>query len=237
LTPAVRDARVQIGTRSLVALATLRFVSLWVPRTDVASKRDGSGTNGGALLEAFEQLVKVYLEHQRYVVTTNVKFAARRKTKKTAYDEYQTHGYEIDVVAARHGSLVLGSVKSFLGSGGVDRQGFRGIADESKTCYFGHYAIFNDPDLRAQILAGASERFGYPLSQIVLKLFVGRFRPSDKDDVIRHLTAIKVGAGPVGVVSINAIMDGLIEASRSKTYYNEPVIMTIKALRESNLLK
>lgn len=188
-------------------------------------------------MEAFEQLVKVYLEHEGYVVTTNVKFAARRKTKKTAYDEYQTHMYEIDVVGARQGSLVLGSVKSFLGSGGVDRQGFRGIADESKTCWFNHYAVFNDPDLRDQILAGAAERFGYPLRQTVLKLFVGRFRPNDKVDVTRHLSAIEVGAGPIEVVDIHAIMKGLIEASRSKTYYNEPVIMTIKALKEAKLLK
>lgn len=87
-------------------------------------------------MEAFEHLVKVYLEAQGYVVTSNVKFPVKKKTKKTSYDEYQTHGYEIDIVAARNDSLLLGSVKSFFGSGGVSRQCFTGCADTSKKTEF-----------------------------------------------------------------------------------------------------
>jgi len=94
-------------------------------------------------VEAFEQVVKVFLEAKGYVVTSNVKFPVRRKTKKVKYDEYQTHGYEVDIVAARHDSLILGSVKSFFGSVGVNRQGFRGIADNSRRTDFRNYVIFN----------------------------------------------------------------------------------------------
>ncbi len=72
-------------------------------------------------MESFEHLVKVFLESQcqQYVVTTNVKFPIRKKTRKVEREEYQTHGHEVDIVAARFDSLLLGSVKSFFGSKGV----------------------------------------------------------------------------------------------------------------------
>jgi hypothetical protein len=41
------------------------------------------------------------------VITGNFKFFVRRKTRKAAYDEYQEHGYEVDLVAARGDQLVL----------------------------------------------------------------------------------------------------------------------------------
>lgn len=70
-------------------------------------------------MESFEHVCKVALEQEdeaeHFVVSTNVKFFVRRKTKKAAYDEYQEHGYEIDLVAARQGRLVLAEVKSFFG--------------------------------------------------------------------------------------------------------------------------
>jgi len=90
-------------------------------------------------MEAFEQLVKVFLEAEGYIVTSDVKFPVRNKTKKVKYDEYQVHGYEVDVVAAKNNSLLLGSVKSFFGSGGVDRQCFIG-------CVF--FASRNSPKLQ-----------------------------------------------------------------------------------------
>src|SRR3989304_880117 len=107
------------------------------------------------MMEAFEHIVKVFLESQGYIATTNVKFPIKRKTKKIGHEEYQTHGYEVDVVAAKASSLILGSVKSFFGSRGVDRQGFRGIADTKKTTHFDGYKMFNEPDIYDGILIQA----------------------------------------------------------------------------------
>ena len=73
-------------------------------------------------MESFEHLCKVALEAERFVVTGNVKFFVRRKTQKKAHAEYQEHGYEIDLVAARGDQLVLAEVKSYFGSRGVNRQ-------------------------------------------------------------------------------------------------------------------
>lgn len=186
-------------------------------------------------MEAFEQVVKVFLEANGYIVTSNVKFPVRRKTKKLRYDEYQTHGYEVDIVAARHDSLILGSVKSFFGSVGVNRQGFRGIADTSRQTYFQSYAIFNEHEIREGILSEAEKRYGYPRSQIQFWLFVGRFKAGNESIITNHLSGIETGAGPVRVVNLNSIIEGLLEAAQSKTYYNDPVIVTLKALKEAGV--
>jgi hypothetical protein len=186
-------------------------------------------------VEAFEQVVKVFLEAKGYIVTSNVKFPVRRKTKKVRYDEYQTHGYEVDIVAARHDSLILGSVKSFFGSVGVNRQGFRGIADSSRQTHFQNYAIFNEDEIREGILLEAEKRYGYPRSQIQFCLFVGRFKAGDETIITNHLSEIEAGVGPVRVVNLKNIVEGLLEATQSKTYYNDPVVVTLKALKEAGV--
>lgn len=182
-------------------------------------------------MEAFEQVVKVFLEAKGYVVTSNAKFPVRRKTKKVKYDEYQTHGYEVDIVAARHDALILGSVKSFFGSVGVNRQGFRGIADNSRQTHFQNYAMFNEREVRDGILLEAEKRYGYPQSQIQFYLFAGKFKAGDEIVITDHLSEIEAGVGPVRVVNLESIVEGLLEAAQSKTYYNDPVVMTLKALK------
>lgn len=70
-------------------------------------------------MEAFESFVAIALEADGFVVSPAVKFDVKRRTRKAAYKEMQTHGYEVDLVAARSDQLVLATLKSFLGSAGV----------------------------------------------------------------------------------------------------------------------
>ena len=188
-------------------------------------------------MEAFEHVVKVHLEVQGYVVTTNVKFPVRRKTLKAAREEHQTHGYEVDIVAAKGNELILGSVKSYLDSKGVNRQCFEGIADSHRKNDFGGYKIFNDEELRQKILEKAGERCGYAPGQIRVVLYVGKFKRGDEEIVRQHLGGIEAGAGPIQVVNLEEIVRGLIEASESTTYVNDPVVMTIKALQKAGYLR
>lgn len=139
-------------------------------------------------MEAFEHLVKVALEADGYVVTGPLKFPVKRQTGKTAYAEFQTHGYEVDLVGARKNSLVLASVKSFLGSVGVERRGFRGLAAAEAKQHFGRYVLFNEPEIRRQVVEQAAERFGYTPKQVELRLYVGKFKPSDEQVVREHLS-------------------------------------------------
>lgn len=186
-------------------------------------------------MEAFESLVKVALEAEDYVVTSNVKFPVTRETRKRSHTEVQTHGYEVDLVGARGDSLVLASVKSFLGSKGVSRQGFLGLADPKRPQRFGGYKLFNEPDIRQGVVHAAEKRFGYTRDQVELRLYVGRFVAKDEQDIRRHLAKIHVGGKPVRVVGLTEIMERLVDVAKSKTYVDDPVVVTLKALRSEGL--
>ena len=76
-------------------------------------------------MEAFESFVAIALESEGFVVSGAVKFPVTRQVRKPQRVEVQTHGFEVDLVAANAERLVLASVKSFFGSRGVvlDLQG------------------------------------------------------------------------------------------------------------------
>lgn len=126
-------------------------------------------------MESFEHICKVALEAEGFVVTTNVKFPGRRQTRRADRDEFQTHGYEVDLVGARMDALVLASVKSFLGSRGVNADAFVGLVSNPTPRDVGGYKLFNDSQLRNSVKAVAAERYGYELDQIKLRLYVRKF--------------------------------------------------------------
>lgn len=187
-------------------------------------------------MEAFEHVVKVYLEDRGYVVTSGVKFPVARQTRRQT-KEVQTHGYEVDLVAARYDSLLLGSVKSFFGSAGVSRQGFRGIADESRSTHFPRYTMFNDAAVRDGIINGASKRYGYPVERITMALFVGKFCRPDEQVIRKHLCRMVMGGGPVEVVGLMDLIKTLQEVANRKTYINDAVVMTLKVLQAAGLMR
>ena len=168
-------------------------------------------------------------------ISTNVKFPVRRRTKKLAYEEYQEHGYEVDLVAARADELLLGSVKSYFGSFGLSRQFFREIADGSKRKWWEHNELFNEPEVQAGILSGAAERFGYPSARIFLGLFVGKFKSGDEANIRAHLEQMRFGGGAVRLFDLRTIAAGVIAEAGKKTYRDDPVIVAVKCMLESGL--
>jgi hypothetical protein len=179
-------------------------------------------------MESFEHLCKVALEAEGFVVTSNVKFFVRRQTRKSAYAEFQEHGYEVDLVAARGDRLVLAEVKSFFGSRGVNRQSFRGLADEAKKADFSGYKLFNDAQLRVEVVSRAGELYGYPLNQIEMRLYVGKFAGGHEQSIRDHFDSFSEPL--VRVVGLKEIVDSLMAVAERKTYKDDPVIMTVKAL-------
>ena len=109
-------------------------------------------------MEAFESFVAVALEAEGFVVSEAVKFPVKRETKKAAYKESQTHGFEVDLVAARADRLVLATVKSFLGSRGVVGDHVTG---ETTSEHKKLYALLNDPLVRRTVVSEACKRYGY----------------------------------------------------------------------------
>lgn len=175
-------------------------------------------------MEAFESFVAVALETEGFVVSSAVKFPVTRKTKKASYDEVQTHGYEVDLVAARANRLVLATVKSFFGS--------RGVAAEHVTGNTGSaaakgYALLNDPIIRDGVVASAAARYGYPVGHVQVRLYVGRFAASKKKR--HHEPAIRawcgsrlVGAGPIEVYGLDDVIGAARYANTATTLCLSP---------------
>jgi hypothetical protein len=190
------------------------------------------------LVEGFEHLVKVALEEEDFVVSGNMKFHVERLTKKSNRKETQNHGYEIDLVAANHESLVLASVKSFFGSKGVSTKGFKELIETVPTPrqlrHFDLYKIFNDSDLREKVISKAAKQFGYKSHQVELRLYVGKFQSeSARNEITKYLGSIKAGKGGIRVFGLEDTLKSLFKVLENKTYFNDPVIMTLKALVEA----
>lgn len=178
-------------------------------------------------MEAFEQFVALAMESEGLVVSSALKFNVRRKTRKQAYDEYQTHGFEVDLIGARRDKLVLATVKSFFGSRGV-------VADHvigNDPTYSKWYALLNQPDVREGVVKGAAERFGYDLGQIEMRLYAGRFSTAASEAAIRAWAAEQeVGGGPVTVYDARSVVKTVRTAAKSKQYRDSAVLATLKVL-------
>ena len=187
-------------------------------------------------MEAFESFVALALEAEDFVVTGPVKFKISKKTKKTAKDEYQTHGYEVDLVGSRGDKLVLVSVKSFLGSGGVKPKEVTGEQGKDKSK---GYMMLNDQLLRNEIVRMAAEKYGYKVSQIEMRLYGGLFHTGEKGlaHVKEWAQRQRVGAGPIGVYSGSEVAAIVLKMADSKTYRDHAVLMAVKVLKAAGMIK
>lgn len=189
-------------------------------------------------MESFEQFVAVAMESEGLVVSEAVKFPVQRQTQKATYHEVQTHGYEVDLIGARADRLILATVKSFFGSRGVVAEHVMGTGGDKKARSL--YVLLNDPLVRSQVTAAAAERFGYPVGQVFLRLYVGRFAAPVKNT---HEIAIRdwaagqiVGGGPIEVFGLPDVIEAVRKAAASKTYRDNPVLVTMKVLDAAGLL-
>ncbi len=184
-------------------------------------------------MESFEQVCRVSLEAEGFAVSGNVKFFVRRRTKKKESIEFQTHGYEVDLVGARNGKLVLAEVKSFLGSRGVSREGFVGLAKEGGSgSRVSLFKLFNDGDLRKSVVGEACKRYGYPRSDVEMRLYVGKFAGGHEESVRLHLASFRHPR--VEVIGVDEIVSKLIEQAENRAYIDDPVLVTVKALDAAN---
>lgn len=187
-------------------------------------------------MEAFEQFVALALEHEGLVVSPALKFPVRVRTTKSAYEEWQTHGFEVDLVGARSDRLVLATVKSFFGSRGVVAEHVRGDSDNK--VWNAKYAVINNPIIRDGVVAGAAARFGYSIEQVELRLYVGKFAGAGHESAVRAWCANQtVGAGPVVVVGAGDVVDVVRSVASSKTYRDSAVLASLKVLDAAGALR
>jgi hypothetical protein len=101
-------------------------------------------------VEAFESFVAVALEAEGLVVSSGVKFPVALQTRRAAYPEVQTHGYEVDLVGARADRLVLATVKSALGSRGIVAEHVTG--ETTNEAARKRYLLLNHPEIRRKVI-------------------------------------------------------------------------------------
>lgn len=182
-------------------------------------------------MEAFESFVALALESEGLVVNEAVKFKISLQTKKQGKTEIQEHGYEVDLVAARADKLVLASVKSFFGSQGVKAKEVMGATGKVGDS---GYKMLNRPEVRNGILAEATKIYGYKENQIEFRLYVGHFNSVPQELETRKWCESQiVGSGPIKVVSVDEIVDVVKAKAQSKTYLNNPALVTLKVLQEA----
>ena len=183
-------------------------------------------------MESFEHVCKVALEWDGFVVTSGVKFPVTRRTKKRAYEETQTHGYEVDLVGANRNKLILAECKSYLASAGVLLSDFD--LDDPKG-----FKMINDPQLRRGMVSVACERYGYSLDQVSVRLYAGNVKRKRGQTGRSAEAALRDRLTELGVtlVTLQDIVSNIRAAAGPTHYLNDPVLMTVKALVSSGHLE
>jgi hypothetical protein len=177
-------------------------------------------------MEAFENFVALALESEGFVVGGPYKFPLTFKTKNKNYDEYQKHGYEVDLIGANQDQLVLASVKSFFGSGGVK---FKEVSGQSGN--ISGYKMLNNSEVRAGILNAACEKYGYQEDQVEFRLYVGHFASDIQEKQIREWAESQsIGSGQIGVYNATEVVGVVQEMAKHKTYSDNPSLVAVKAI-------
>ena len=185
-------------------------------------------------MESFEHLCKVAPEAERFVVTGNVKFFVRRKTQKKAHAEYQEHGYEIDLVAARGDQLVLAEVKSYFWLRGASTA--RDFANWQM-----RPAALTMTDLSCLTTLNCGQRSApWPASDTDMNRIGSiaevrwQLARGHEQAVREHLANLR--PIPVQVVGLGEIVPAIIGLAGKRTYTDDPVVMTVKALAAAGRL-
>jgi hypothetical protein len=87
--------------------------------------------------------------------------------------------------------------------------------------------LINDPDLRLEVAKVACARFGYTPEQLEWRIYVGNFARGQDVEIRNYLLTL---SPPVHVIGLNDIVGSLIGLAKQKTYFDDPVLMTVKAL-------
>ncbi len=185
-----------------------------------------------AMEEATEHLVRLHLESQGYVVSTNVKIRLERRISTARGFQKQRTPFEVDLVAVnpKSGDRILGDVKSYFGSRGVGARHFKKLGGRQSRLVK-RMKLANDRRLAKRILRELEERYG---GSFRIVLYAGKMVKGERTRVVEFLKR-----RGIEVVHFDDVMGGLVSHIRSqgKTYFNDQVIQTIKILDALKMLK
>jgi hypothetical protein len=185
------------------------------------------------MLESFESLVALAMQAENLLVSGPVKFKIKMQTAKKEYAEFQEHGYEVDLIGMRQDKLVLATVKSFLGSGGVK---YKEVVNAEGANGKG-YKMLNNLDLREKMINSACEIYGYKPSQVEIRFYAGQFQGGKERDVREWCAGQIAGGGPIEVYNLIDVMDTVVSLAKSKTYIDDPALVAVKSMLIADEMK
>lgn len=175
-------------------------------------------------MEAFESFVALALESEDYVVGGPYYF--RPSAEMRVRHGLQNSSFEVDLVGARKDRLVLATVKSYLGSGGVKFNEVRGIGRGASG-----YKMLNRAEVTETIITESCEKFGYARSQIEFRLYAGKFQNQLQEQKTREWAAQQTfGGGPLLVFKAEEVLDQVQVLAQHTSYIDNPSLVAVKVM-------
>jgi hypothetical protein len=187
---------------------------------------------GGKKMESFEEVVATALEAENYVVTgpITIKWFSPGHPKKKGE---QPNRLEIDLVAARGDRLVLATVKSFFGSGGVFPNDVMGTGRGASG-----YTMINDKKKRAELIERVADKYGYEVKDVEVRLYAGKFAGVQGEQIIRDWASKQVlGGGVLQVVNALQLSKVIFALAKESHYQNKVAIAFAKTQIEAELIQ
>jgi hypothetical protein len=183
-------------------------------------------------MESFEAVVAAALEAESYVVSGPITIKWFSKGEPQVKGQ-QPNRLEIDLVAARGDRLVLATVKSFFGSGGVYPQDVIGKGRGATG-----YTMINDVKKRSELIELAAEKFGYKVRDVEVRLYAGKYSGLTGEQEIRDWAAKQIlGGGPLQVVNALQLTKVINALAQESHYQNDVAIAFAKTLIEAQLIQ
>ena len=183
-------------------------------------------------MESFVAVVAAALEAENYVVSgpITIKWFSKGEPKVKGQ---QPNRLEIDLVAARGDRLVLATVKSFFGSGGVFPKDVIGQGSGASG-----YTMINDVKKRAELIELAAEKFGYKVKDVEVRLYAGKYAGLNGENEIREWAAKQIlGGGPLQVVNALQLSQVINALAQESHYQNNVAIAFAKTQIEAQLIR
>lgn len=183
-------------------------------------------------MESFEAVVATALEAENYVVTgpITIKWFSPGHPKEKGE---QPNRLEIDLVAARGDRLVLATVKSFFGSGGVFPKDVMGTGRGASG-----YTMINDVKKRAELIELVAEKYGYKVSEVEVRLYAGKFAGVQGEQIIRDWASKQeLGGGVLQIVNALQLSKVIFALARESHYQNNVAIAFAKTQLEAELIQ
>jgi hypothetical protein len=177
-------------------------------------------------MEAFESFVALAMQTEGLVVAGPFKFKIGYLQKGPKPSGWQDTPYEIDLIGASRDRLVLATVKSFFGSGGVFPNEVMGVKGK-----IGGYRMINDPVVSTGLVTAAAEFFGYDESKVEVRLYAGKYAGNDGEEIVREWASKQIlGGGPLKVYNIAQVVGSVRAQAQLSTYSDNPALVAMKAI-------